>query len=323
MAKTNTLISKATDALAALQKFVLGASEAAPSAAAIRSRMDGLDVASLERAVTELEDQRRRVLVAGSDSELAELDARIAAANRAADRGVALRDELERILAEAEVREAAADQARRRVEAERLSEAAIDAIRKKLPQAFDQVRTVLRQVAEAEAACAAVNAGLPSDQQVDGPEAWRNSTSRRPETIIGEKIVSLWCFERSGDPLNEAQQARVYDSGGGRGMLSSGDRMGPGIPIQMAPVVKRSFRRVTKIPAVSGGTLASLARSVALPPLQAGEQAHWDGERLQAWSDPETVLAALDATEASLNEGPPELTPIVVLEPIADLAQAA
>lgn len=303
--------SLVTDLLSTLQVFVLGAAEKPQTAATIRKQLAGVDVDALEADVERIETERRKALVRGSDADVEALDAKLAAANRAADRGVALRDELRRLLAEAEAREAAEGLARERAEAERLSQAAIESLKTRLPALFGDIRSVLCEVAEAELAVEAINAKLPAAEHVLSPEAWRSAPGREPEWIMAQEIVSCWCFE-NGNRLDDAMAARVVDRGGGKGFVpnTSSYLRSPG-----NPVIQRPFRKITKFPEIYGGHVRDLAASIILPPIRAGEAAGWgfDG----SYGGAERILAAIVEAEAAQAAVPVQRKPIVLYEPVS------
>ncbi|HMO31337.1 hypothetical protein [Enterovirga sp.] len=302
--------SLVTDLLSALQVFVLGAAEKPQAAATIRKQPAGVDVDALEAEVERIEAERRKALVRGSDSDVEALDGKLAAANRAADCGIALRDELQRLLAEAEAREAADALACERAEAERLSRTAIESLQTRLPALFGDIRSVIRQVAEAEITVAAINAKLPAAEHVSGPEEWRSAPGREPEWIMAEEIVWCWCFE-NGNRLDSAMAARVADQDGGRGFLPNASLYAPA----NTPVVRRPFRKVTKFPETYGGHLRELAASIALPPIRAGEVAGWDFDG--GYGGAERILAAIAEREAAPAAVYVERQPVVLYEPVS------
>ena len=76
------------------------------SAADLRSDLAAIDLPALEGAVSTLEQQRKELLLKGSDADLAENNAAIVAANLEAERAQAAAVELQRLIVEAEAREA-------------------------------------------------------------------------------------------------------------------------------------------------------------------------------------------------------------------------
>lgn len=89
-----------------LTKILKGLAGTAPKTSAeLRAALGKIDTAALEATVDRLEVERRRLLLTGSDAEVAAIGAEITAANLAAERGAAAIDELARLIAEAEARE--------------------------------------------------------------------------------------------------------------------------------------------------------------------------------------------------------------------------
>lgn len=78
------------------------------TSAELRASLAEIDLAALERAVTDIERQRRALLLTGSDAELLAITQDLTAANLEAERAQALTDELKKLIAEAEAREAQA-----------------------------------------------------------------------------------------------------------------------------------------------------------------------------------------------------------------------
>ena len=303
--------SLVTDLLSALQVFVLGAAEKPQAAATIRKQPAGVDVDALEAEVERIEAERRKALVRGSDSDVEALDGKLAAANRAADCGIALRDELQRLLAEAEAREAADALACERAEAERLSRTAIESLQTRLPALFGDIRSVIRQVAEAEITVAAINAKLPAAEHVSGPEEWRSAPGREPEWIMAEEIVWCWCFE-NGNRLDDRLAAKVVPGEGAGGYLPNDS---PYLRSPGQPVIRRPFRKTTKFPETYGGHLRELAASIALPPIRAGEVAGWDFDG--GYGGAERILAAIAEREAAPAAVYVERQPVVLYEPVS------
>ncbi|PZV33379.1 hypothetical protein [Mesorhizobium kowhaii] len=119
-----------------------------------------LDLESAEVRASQLETERRRILISGDDRDLAEIEDKITVANREIERRFALRDELQSRLAKIDEADEIAGRKRRYDEATKLS----GEVRKALaryPSLARQIIDMLAVVAEAEAAIAAANDDLP------------------------------------------------------------------------------------------------------------------------------------------------------------------
>ncbi len=115
------------------------------TSAELRSTLAKIDQQALLAEVERLEAERRRLLVHGSDVDLAAIDAELAAANRSCERAGAAVDELHRLIAEAEGREAEAATVALEAEAVRLR-GEIDADRAEVEKAADGVSAMLANV---------------------------------------------------------------------------------------------------------------------------------------------------------------------------------
>lgn len=115
------------------------------TAADLRAMLAKIDQRALLAEVERLETERRRLLVHGSDGDLAAIDAELAAANRSCERAGAGVDELHRLITEAEAREAEAATVALEAEAVRVREE-IEADRAEVEKAADQVSAMLADV---------------------------------------------------------------------------------------------------------------------------------------------------------------------------------
>lgn len=109
------------------------------TAAELRQDRDSIDMAALEARVAELETERKRLLLAGSNEALRTNDADLVNARIDVERGAALIEELDRLAVEAEAREAAealqADAEAARREADKLAE-----VYREIDDLADQIR---------------------------------------------------------------------------------------------------------------------------------------------------------------------------------------
>lgn len=97
------------------------------SAAELRAALDSLSAPDAEREVDAIEAERRRILLDGTDADLATIETRISAACRTLERTTAAIDELQRRLAETERAEGDAE---RRARHERARKASADAAKR-------------------------------------------------------------------------------------------------------------------------------------------------------------------------------------------------
>lgn len=117
----------------------------AQTATELRATLAKIDQNALLAEVERLEAERRRLLIHGSDTDLAAIDAELATANRACERAGAAADELVRLIAEAEGREAEAATVALEGEAARLRDE-IEADRAEVEKVADEVSTMLAAV---------------------------------------------------------------------------------------------------------------------------------------------------------------------------------
>ena len=314
--------------LPAILSFI--AKPAAPKAAAeLRAMLaePALDVPALDRALEDLDAARRGILLRGSDADLAVHDDKIRSAELATQRAAAAREEIERLLVEADAREAAAARASQRREAERLVVEARAAI-ETLGPTFSAVRAVLRSVAMAELAVARFNSALDqhSGERLLGPEDLRNTGRRREAVELERRPVSLWCWEGSGLPISPEQQPHVIPHTDTTGRLppGGGRAMAIGATNHAAPVVKRRFMKITRLPSLVEDHLGSLAHTISLPPIMAGDPPGWAVPG--RYVDTGDIIAEVDRIEAALAAKPVDTrTPVIVYEPVSDanLSEAA
>lgn len=287
----------------------------AESAASLQKAMASIDVQALEDVVSDLERDRKRLLLSATatNADIAKIDERIRSAEIEAERGIEAKKELTKRIEVAEAREADAALTARRSEADRLNTVAIAALQTNLPAAYGAVRAVLRTVLEAQAAVAAVNGDLPPDQRLPDIEEWRQAAGSMAELELNREKVDLWCYSTSGEPLDERSAAQVRDGGSGSGILSSGSL------VPATQVVRRKFIRTTRLPAVQVSTEGTLAQTLVLPAIRASETPGWTPPRYSV--DPAELLAELDRLEREFGAGlPDERRPVVQLEPVESYA---
>ena len=126
----------------------------------LASALAGLDLESAEVRASQLETERRQILISGDDRDLAEIEDKITVANRDIERRFALRDELQSRLAKIDEADEIAGRKRRYDEATKLSSEARKALAR-YPSLARQIIDIIGVVAEAEAAIAAANDDLP------------------------------------------------------------------------------------------------------------------------------------------------------------------
>lgn len=127
------------------------------TAAALRQDRASIDLAALQARVAEIETNRKRLLLAGSNEALRTNDDALADARIDVERGAALIEELDRLAAQAEAREAAAalkeDEEAAKREADKFAE-----IVREIDELADRIRDLLAVAAVSSAAVVRWNA---------------------------------------------------------------------------------------------------------------------------------------------------------------------
>jgi hypothetical protein len=249
--------------------------KAAPTRAAIEKAM-GQAKAERERAeaaVTELTVKRRAILLRASDAEAAEHDTRIASEQRAADRAMALIEELQDKLTEVIEREQTEAVAAERQQIESLIASAISAL-DRYPALASEIAQIIQTVEAAEKAALAFNGKHEDEPIIVGPEARIRSIAPTPMKVLKREPVDLWVGEGNGnvvDPDSD-MNARIRQVSGGRGILvpNSG---------QAHYYVRRPYERVTFIPETQGAKAISLADSIVMPGLKPTDKPFADPKR--------------------------------------------
>jgi|GEM_PF-5271720 len=174
----------------------------------------------------------------------------------------------------AEVAAAEAEAARlaRYDEAAKLAAEVGEELATKYPELAAGLVQLLHRVTYSDDAISAANEDRPAGRERlrrveemvrDGPDL--------PRKNIRERVVALWAFERSQQPLSEDQQAKV---------IAHGDRHtgflphGSGAFAGGSPVAKRRFRRIEYVERVDGLRGARLA-DMAIPSLRARDPDFW------------------------------------------------
>lgn len=175
--------------------------------------------------------------------------------------------------------------------AKELSEAASKKLQREYPKAAEGIRDILKCIAEADMAVVEANADLPEGvARLEGPEADRSTPTRYREER-GQAVVDVWvaCGDRSS-PLPDSMQRQVRPEERprrgdntlyGRVQTASGNWL---------EVEKRRFTRVEYLPHESARAITSLAASLNLPALYAGESPFWEAYN----HAPYQVVAELD-----------------------------
>lgn len=240
----------------------------AASAAELRAALEALDVAGLEAAAEKLEAARRAALLTGTRDQVRALEAEIADADYEVEKAFAARELLTTHLAEAEERERADLAAAERADLQRAVDAATSRIETELAAAVQTVRRIQAEVAEVEERVERFN--RTAAEPVVGPELWRNLDRVRPARDVIMQTIWLWCFRRSGQPIAEADQARVRADRENPhcGHLPPPSNQSPLVPAAAVSVVARQFRRITRVPEELLPSVAPLS-SIRIPALKA------------------------------------------------------
>ncbi|KQZ29147.1 hypothetical protein ASD50_18320 [Mesorhizobium sp. Root552] len=259
-----------------------------------------LDIDAAERSADDLEAQRRRLLVSGDDAALEAIEVKITTANRAIERTLALREELEARLAGIDAETAEADRRARYDQAVSIRGTAEKALRK-YPQIARQLLDLLETLASAEIAINTANADRPEGlPEIESVEAMRCLPGDARELLRTESVPDIWCYQ-DGDRVDPGLIARIESTDGKTGFL----QMKEGAGQRDIPVFKRRFERQVFNEARAPYTAPRLAGEIILPGLFPGT-AYWDG----FVDDPHAILARVveareDLAASSRDPRPP------------------
>ncbi|MGN6284510.1 MAG: hypothetical protein ACTHM2_05100 [Afipia sp.] len=221
-----------------------------------------------------------REQVAKASAEVARLEALIARVER--DR-------------EAEQKRAAdAAQARLELEAEREAEKVSKRIVEFLTEVGPRARELIREIAISDELIERANRARGEDKdRIPTAECRVRYCAGSPERIVSEKIVERWCYAETGYVLSAEDAARVSPSSDDSlvGMLPPLDNA---VTLRGNKVVKRKFRKTVKIPATERQRFVSLAESLAVPGIVAGDPPYWAPIR---YGSPQAAISQLEAFE--------------------------
>lgn len=185
-----------------------------------------------------LQAGRQSLLLNGTDDDLANHDAALAAAHRKRERAAARLDDVESRLAQARANKADADRATARKDAEAAAAAAAEALRKGYTDIGKIVAGMKELAAGATIKISGVNRTKGDGEDEIVSIASRVFASRiQAREIVSEEIVELWVFEISGAVL--ADQSNIRTQGDGRGVFYSESVQGR----TPHPVIQKKFRR--------------------------------------------------------------------------------
>ncbi|OJU51142.1 MAG: hypothetical protein BGO03_01795 [Mesorhizobium sp. 61-13] len=256
-----------------------------------------LDIDAAEREAADLEAQRRRLLVSGDDTALEAIEVKITAANRAIERTLALREELEARLAGIDAETAEADRRARYEQAVSIRAAGEKALRK-YPQIARQLLDLLETLASAEIAISAANADRPEGSpELESVEAMRCLPAEPRELLRTESVPDAWCYQ-DGDRVDPGLVAGIVSTDGRTGFLQRKEGSGQ----RDIAVFKRRLERQVFNEARAPYTAPRLAGEIILPGLFPGT-AYWDG----FVDDPHAILARV--VEAREDLGAPGRDP--------------
>jgi hypothetical protein len=175
------------------------------SVAEIEDALSKLNIDEMEAAAEKLEEERRHILLDGTDKELEDIETKITAANRDVERALATRAELEKRLREAAAAEADSVRLARYRAAKKAGELAAARVAEEYPRHAAGIRDLIRELAEATAAVQLANEDLPAGQEpLPDPEFSARGRVGLPRKIVGEEEVERWYNVSQGSIAPEA-----------------------------------------------------------------------------------------------------------------------
>lgn len=229
--------------------------------------------AEVDRARKEksgLEEQRRALLLSGSDAEIEAIETRVAAAARHVDRLDVMAVEIQSRLESARQRDATATRDAERKAAEAEVAAAVAAL-KTYPKAALEIRKIIDKAIAAQRAVDAFNRkAVEGEEPLLGPEDIVRTVQGKPRKALSTKPVDRWCFRETGYRLSDTDQVRVRpdDRNPMLGWLPSQSGS-----YSTSSVVLKTFNRTEYYAAEPAATIAPLAETVFLPGLRASDDA--------------------------------------------------
>lgn len=157
-------------------------------------------------------------------------------------------------------------------EAAKLAAEVREELATKYPELAVGLLRLLHSVTYADAAIDAANEDLPAGRaRLESVEAAVRDVPESPRRNLRERVVALWAYPDGKSPLSEDLQERVSSTNGHTGHIvpQSNDWSPSG-----HPVVKRRFRRIEYLEAMSGYRGDRLA-DLKIPALQARDPDPW------------------------------------------------
>lgn len=252
------------------------------TAADLKAALAAIDLQGAEAVAEAMEAERRRVLLDGTDKQLAEIEARIIAANRDVERLYAAKEELERRIEAATVVEAQQDRAVQYAAAKAQSEAATKLIATKYPAIGRDFVALLKTLAEAQVAVDVANHNLPDGATpLADPEFALRGRPGQPEKTLKEERVTLWCYDSPGVQIMPPEKQEEMN------------RRHPGEDVGSVQGQRRAFKRRlirrTFVPWKAPERPVALA-TIEMPGLKAGDPPIFTSP---SFADPRSVLAKL------------------------------
>jgi hypothetical protein len=255
------------------------------SAAEIEDALSRINIDEMERAAEELEAERRRILLDGSDKDLEAIEARITVANRDIERAVAAKEELERRLGDAVAAEQNGERLARYRTAKAKGEQAAARLAKEYPGYAKGIVDLIRIIAEATVEVQLVNESLPAGvDPLPDPEFSVRGLPGLPRKIISEREVELWFYVNNNNIAPEAIWKDLdREDHDGDGVV---DRAGYNSPqrFEKRRFIKRDYLEREQM--VHPARLAG----INLPGVVAGDMPYW---REPAVNDARAILSCL------------------------------
>ncbi|RUW62128.1 hypothetical protein [Mesorhizobium sp. M7A.F.Ca.US.008.03.1.1] len=257
-----------------------------------------IDIAGAEAAAEALEAERRRILLDGSDKQLAEVEDRITTANRDIERLYAAKDELERRTEQARNSEADQIKVARYQAAKAQADAAAKALTKEYPEIARKFAALIKTVAEAQTAIEQANQSLPDGvPPLLDPEFAVRGKPGEPERTLKSEEVALWCYANASGiqvlPQEKQLELDARSKGSDLGTVSSGSGGG------YTSVIRRRLVKRSYLPASQTERPDSIF-TIAMPGLRVGDVPFWQAV---PYSDLRSVRANLDKI-ASMRPAP-------------------
>lgn len=254
----------------------------------LQRALDKLSLPEAEAEVARLERERHALLLDGTDAQVADMDERIAAANRQVERVGAAREALLERIAATQIAEDEASRSRLYSEAKRARDAAVKDLQTLYPKHAQALVELLRTVAAADALVERANEQLPSgDERLVSVEGLARREANRAAYQVSEERFSAWCYPNGTQIHRDDQGTLTPNAVGPHGFWRPF-----GAEAKEVLVTRREFRRVTTMPEATGRQAPSLASTLNLPGLRPSHCPYWAADQA---SHPGSILAAIEA----------------------------